>query len=110
MLYCEKNDIKMSRMGLYSAGLKNKFIVLNEYGKLEFIKPQFKKWLERRNMKIPEGFIPIKECAKIFKKSLVWTYHVVNENKSKIETLEVGSKRLLYVNEKQFRKYLRECY
>lgn len=108
LLFCEKNDIKISRMGLYTAGLKNKFIVINEYGKLVFVKQEFKKWLERRNQKVPEGYIPIKECAAIWKKSLVWTYHIVKS--ANISTKRIGAKKLIYVNEKQFKRYLRECY
>ncbi len=80
-------------------------MIKNEFGKLTFVESEFKKWLSKYIQEIPDGYMSPKECAEYWKKSLVWVYELIKSGK--VETIEVGTHRKKYVNEKQFKEYVK---
>lgn len=102
---CEENGIKISKMGLYLAGLQNGFIVKGENHSNLFVQEEFEKWIAKKNEKAPEGFSSFSECSKKLKKPLATIYYLVGAGNLEVKT--VGTKEVKYVRLSDLENYIR---
>lgn len=102
---CEANGIKITRMGLYKAGLQNGFIERDIDHINIFHKDKFEKWMEKKLEKAPEGYCSFKECSEKMNIPLDTIYHLIKE--SNLKTIEIGTKKVKYVKIEEFREFVR---
>ena len=104
---CEQNGIKISKMGLYLAGLQNGFIIKGEdqdHGNV-FVQEEFEKWISKKNEKAPAGFLSFSECSEKLKKPLTTIYYLVKVGNLEVKT--VGTKEVKYVRLSDLENYIR---
>lgn len=102
---CKEKGIKITKHGLYLAGLKNGFIEKSsEHGNI-FHGEKFEKWVEKKLEKIPKGYFSLNQCSKELNTPLSTIYTIVNEGK--LEVLNIGTKGVKYVKVKELKEYIR---
>jgi len=101
---CEAKGIKITRMGLYKAGLQNGFIIKKSGGNI-FVQEDFEKWMEKKLEKVPEGYCSFKECSEKMNIPLDTIYYLIKE--SNLKTIEIGTKKVKYVKIEEFREFVR---
>ena len=103
---CEEKGIKITKQGLYLAGLQNGFIVRNP-GKHSntFVQKEFEKWMEKKNEIVPEGYISFMECSKKLNKPLATIYYLIREGN--LKTIQIGTKKVKYVRFGEIEKYIK---
>jgi len=101
---CEAKGIKITRMGLYRAGLQNGFIIKKSGGNI-FIQEDFEKWMKKKLEKAPDGYCSFKECSEKMNIPLDTIYYLIKE--SNLKTIEIGIKKVKYVKIEEFREFVR---
>lgn len=78
--YCEEHGRKVSRQGLYSAGMRYGFITKTK-GKasLDFDKEKFIEWFNKGLEDIPDNYIRISELMKRYDLTLVFAYALLKD-------------------------------
>lgn len=106
MKYCRDNGHPITAMGLYLAGKKYGFFkkIDGEYH-LEFDKEKFIGWFSGFIVKVPDGYLPIKELSKIFKLSIPQCYALAKDDSVKKIRKGTGN-GILYVDEKTFGEFV----
>ena len=102
---CEEKGIKISKQGLYLAGLNNGFIVKGKNHNNVFVQKEFEKWMDKKLESAPEGFNSFSECSKKLNKPLATIYYLVNAGNLEVKT--VGTKEVKYVKLEDLEKYIR---
>ena len=73
--YCEDNGRKLSRQGLYQAGIKHGFISKKPgRSSYDFDEEKFQEWFKKGFDEVPEGWVKISELTKLYGVSLVFIY------------------------------------
>lgn len=105
-LRCLDKGIKITKQGLYLAGLQNGFIVRNpdKHSNL-FVKEEFEKWVEKKLEKAPAGYFSFSECSKKLNKPLDTIYYLVKEGN--LETKQIGTMRVKYVRLEELEKFIK---
>lgn len=102
---CEQNGIKITKHGLYLAGLKNGFIIRNpEKHNNTFVQKKFENWMKKKLEVVPEGFYSFAECSKKLNKPLNTIYYWVKEGN--LEIKKVGTSEVKYVRFEDLEKYI----
>lgn len=102
---CQNKGLKISRMGLYDAGIKNGFIERDIDRNNIFHQEKFEKWLEKKLEKVPEGYCSFKECSQKLGIPLNTIYYLFKE--SNLEVINIGTKKVKYVKIEEFREFIR---
>lgn len=102
---CEQNGIKISKQGLYLAGLQNGFIVKGENHSNLFVQEEFEKWIGKKKEKAPEGYHTFLDCSKKLKKPLATIYYLVKSGNLEVKT--IGTKEVKYVRLSDLENYIR---
>ena len=102
---CEEKGIKISKQGLYLAGLNNGFILKGENHSNVFVQKEFEKWMAKKLEPAPEGFCSFVECAKKLNKPLATVYYLVKAGNLEVKT--IGTKEVKYVKISELEKYIR---
>lgn len=78
--YCEEHGRKVSRQGLYQAGIRYGFIKKSE-GKssLDLDWDKFLKWFNKGLEEVPEGYMRISELMKTYNLNLVFAYKLLKD-------------------------------
>ena len=102
---CEAKGIKITRMGLYKAGLQNGFIERDIDHINIFHQDKFEKWMEKKLEKAPKGYCSLKECSNELNIPLNTIYYLIKE--SNLKTIKIGTKKVEYVKIEEFREFIR---
>ena len=102
---CEEKGIKISKQGLYLAGLKYGFIERDIDRNNIFHKEKFEKWMEKKLERAPEGYSSFLECSKKLNKPLATIYYLINASNLEVKT--IGTKEVKYVKISELEKYIR---
>lgn len=102
---CKTKGIKITRMGLYNAGIKNGFIERDTDRNNIFHQKKFEKWLGKKLEKVPEGYCSFKECSQKLGIPLNTIYYLFKE--SDLKFIEIGTKKVKYVKIKEFREFIK---
>ena len=102
---CAEKGIKISKQGLYLAGLQNGFIIKGEGHSNVFIKGDFEKWMKKKLEPIPAGYSSFLECSKKLNKPLATIYYLVKAGNLKVK--KIGTKEVRYVRLEDLEKYIR---
>lgn len=101
---CLQKGIKISKQGLYLAGLQNGFIIKKSGGNL-FIQEDFEKWMEKKLEPVPAGYSSMIECSKKLNKPLTTIYYLVKAGNLEVKT--IGTKEVKYVRLSDLENYIR---
>lgn len=102
---CEEKGIKITKEGLYKAGLHNGFIVRNpEKHSNTFIQKEFEKWIEKKLEVAPEGYVSFAECSEKLNIPLATIYYLIREGN--LKTIQVGTKKVKYVRLREIEKHI----
>lgn len=102
---CEDKGIKITKQGLYLAGLKNGFILRNpETHSNTFVQKEFEKWMKKKLEVVPEGYYSFADCAKKLNKPLNTIYYLIRAGNLKIK--KVGTGEVKYVRLEDLEKYI----
>ena len=104
-LRCKEKGIKITKQGLYLAGLKNGFIERDIDRINIFHKDKFEKWVNKKLEKIPAGFYSFQQCSDKLKKPLSTIYFLVKD--SGLEVKKIGSRGVKYVRIEELKKYIK---
>lgn len=105
---CSDEGYPISRMGLYTAGKKEGFIIKCENKKeLDFDKNKFLQWLKKAKGKAPEGWVKIKDLPNIFGISLTQCYILSKDEESGAKTFGSG-KGVIYVDPERIAKIIKK--
>lgn len=105
MMRCEDKGIKITKHGLYLAGLKNGFIERYVDHINLFHKEKFEEWVEKKLEKIPDGYFNFRECSEKLNKPLPTIYYLIKEGK--LETKKFGTRGVKYVRIEELEKYIK---
>lgn len=106
---CKSKGIKISRNGLYLAGLQNGFIIKDENRVNVFVKEAFEKWLEKKLEKVPFGYYTLKGCSEKLNKPLPTIYYLVEAGvkSGKLNFLKLGIKGIKYVKLEELEEFIK---
>lgn len=107
MKRCEEKGIKITKQGLYVAGLKNGFIERDIDHNNIFHKDKFESWVEKKLEKIPNEYKLFSDCAKELNKPLSTIYYLVR--KGNLEVKKFGTRESKHVNFEELKKYIGFC-
>lgn len=107
MKRCEEKGIKITKQGLYIAGLKNGFIERDIDHINIFHKDKFESWVEKKLEKIPGEYKSFSDCAKELNKPLSTIYYLVKKGNLKVKNF--GTRGAKYVKFEELKKYIRFC-
>lgn len=102
---CLQKGIKISKMGLYLAGLQNGFIIKGEDRVNVFVKEDFEKWMEKKLEPVPAGYCSMIECSEKLNKPLATIYYLVKAGNLEVKT--IGTKEVKYVKLSDLENYIR---
>lgn len=102
---CKEKGIKISKQGLYLAGLKNGFIERDIDHNNIFHKEKFENWIEKKLEPVPAGFNSFLDCSKKLNKPLSTVYYLVKTGD--LEVKIIGMKGVKYVRLEDLKKYIR---
>lgn len=102
---CAEKGIKISKQGLYLAGLKNGFIERDVDHNNIFHQEKFEKWIEKKLEKVPKGYVSFLDCSKKLNKPLPTIYYLVKAGNLEVKT--IGTKGVKYVKLEDLEKYIR---
>jgi len=102
---CKENGIKISKQGLYLAGLKHGFIEKDIDHNNIFYKEKFEEWMKKKLEPVPAGFSSFLECSKKLNKPLSTIYYLVKAGDLEVKTR--GTKGVKYVKLSDLEKYIR---
>ena len=102
---CLQKGIKISKQGLYLAGLKNGFIERDIDHINLFHKEKFEEWVEKKLEPVPAGYSSMLECSKKLNKPLATVYYLVKAGNLEVKT--IGTKEVKYVRLSDLEKYIR---
>lgn len=93
---CEEKGHPMTRMGIYTAGKREGFIIEKD-GEKELDVGKFNKWLEKAIEEIPEGYLSAKQIIENYGVSQSEAYFILNDPDS--ESKKFGSHGVLYAKQ-----------
>lgn len=102
---CAEKGIKISKQGLYLAGLKNGFIERDMDHINLFNKEKFEEWMEKKLEPVPAGYSSMIECSKKLNKPLPTIYYLVKAGNLKVK--KIGTKEVKYVRLEDLENYIR---
>ena len=92
---CIEKGIKISKQGLYLAGIKHGFIERDVDHINIFHREKFEKWIEKKLEPVPAGYSSMLECSKKLNKPLATVYYLVKAGNLEVKT--IGTKEVKYV-------------
>ena len=101
---CKEKGIKITKQGLYLAGLKNGFIERDIDHINIFHKEKFEKWIDKKLEVAPEGYVSFAECSEKLNIPLATIYYLIREGN--LKTIQVGTKKVKYVRLREIEKYI----
>lgn len=109
---CEEKGYKISKQGLYNAGIKNGFLIKSDEKKSDgrcrwdFDQSKFLEWLNKAVEEIPEGWVTLKEASEILNVSIAQMYLLVKHENSGAKYFGAG-KGIMYVDPKRIEEIIK---